>query len=638
MKHKEGIYKMARANWRILFIIALLGLMILAIILMVSSGQEHIVQGKADLSKINFDQGEVVSLDGNWEFYWDQLLTPEDFKGEKSPQLNGFMKAPGTWKGLYPKNGVATYRLQLEYPATLVDPALKTYAITTAYKIYANGKLLLEVGKVSTDPSIFADGQGEYIVELPKGQQELELIIQVANLNYDKGGLRGSPVLGSKKIIEQERMMQLILQLFFSSGIFIFAVYYLVLFLLENKNKTALIFSILCFVTATRSMLWGKTPVLIFSDKIPSEVIAFINYLTGFNLIPIMIIFILSIFPLDHKKISSQVILFPTLFFDVLLFTSPAFMSSFTEPLYVLILVQMIYIIWVMSKAVLHKRENSLLMFVASGIFLLSVIQGILSYTAIGMVSIQYMFIYGYFVVIMAMSIVQARAQANTNKKLILYNETLLEADRLKDRIMETEMSFLQAQIKPHFLYNALDAIANVCEVDGEKASELIVDLSIYLRASLEFNSLNKMVRIEKELEFVSTYFKIEQARFGEKIQLLMEMETSLDYQIPAFILQPLVENGVRHGISKRPSGGSIIIRGKRLPEGIIIEIEDDGIGVKAEKLNHLLEPNGNDQGVGLQNIHLRLLTLYGKGLEIRSEEGVGTCVTVFIPKGVEEG
>jgi len=73
------------------------------------------------------------------------------------------------------------------------------------------------------------------------------------------------------------------------------------------------------------------------------------------------------------------------------------------------------------------------------------------------------------------------------------------------------------------------------------------------------------------------------------------------------------------------------------LPEGISIEIEDDGVGIEAEKLDHLLEHDSNDKGVGLQNIHLRLLSLYGKGLVIRSEEGTGTCVMVFIPKGVEE-
>ena len=212
----------------------------------------------------------------------------------------------------------------------------------------------------------------------------------------------------------------------------------------------------------------------------------------------------------------------------------------------------MIYIIYVLIKAVFHKSENAILMFIAICVFIFTIIEDILHYIGIGGINLSYMFLYGNFAVIIAMSFVQARQQANTHKKLILYNENLVEADRLKDKIMATEMSFLQAQIKPHFLYNALNAIANVCEKDGEKAGKLIIDLAIYLRGSLEFNNLDKMVTIEKELEFVDTYFNIEQARFGQKIQLFKEIEIPLDYQIPVLILQPLVENAIQHGISKK--------------------------------------------------------------------------------------
>jgi two-component system LytT family sensor kinase len=232
------------------------------------------------------------------------------------------------------------------------------------------------------------------------------------------------------------------------------------------------------------------------------------------------------------------------------------------------------------------------------------------------------------------MSFIQARQQADVYKKLILYNEKLVEADILKDKIMETEMSFLQAQIKPHFLYNALSAIANVCQKDGKNASQLIMDLATYLRRSLEFNSLNKMITIEKELEFINTYFNIEQARFGEKIQLIKEIEVPLNYEIPVLILEPLVENAVRHGISKKQVGGRVILRVMKLPEGIGFEIEDDGIGIQGEKLAVLLSEERKDQTVGLLNIHHRLLRLYGRGLEISSVVGVGTCVKIVIPEG----
>jgi sensor histidine kinase YesM len=204
----------------------------------------------------------------------------------------------------------------------------------------------------------------------------------------------------------------------------------------------------------------------------------------------------------------------------------------------------------------------------------------------------------------------------------------------VKDKIMATEMSFLQAQIKPHFLYNALSAIANVCEKDGKAAGKLIIDLAIYLRGSLQFNDLDKMATIEKELEFVDTYFHVVQARFGQKIQLRKEIEIPQDAQIPVLILQPLVENAVRHGISKNPGGGTVIVRMTQKEKYICIEIEDDGVGISGDKLISLLNESGLNQGVGLLNIHNRLLKLYGKGLEISSEPGC-TRVKLLIPEVV---
>ncbi|TGE32596.1 histidine kinase [Desulfosporosinus sp. Sb-LF] len=632
--------KNAGSNWRIIFIILFVASMLFAIGMMYTSGSGIVDNGNVDLSNVDFNQNKLVALDGQWEFYWDRLLMPGDFNAKQPPQMDSLIKVPGTWDDrgagtkVYPHRGVATYRLRLNYPSTLKDPALRIQNVTNAYKLYANGQLMAEVGKVSTKPSDFKDGEKLLILDLPKDTQELELIFQVANLDYARGGLRQGPVFGSKQVLERQKMTLLALQLFFIGSVFIVSIYYLLLFLLQTKNKTALLFSMLCFITALRSLIWGETPLMIFFPNVSYDVKMYINYLTGYNLMPIMILFVLSIYPLEYTKTTLGLVLLPTLFFDGMLLTPPGLMSSFTNYLYVLILLQMIYIMGVQIKAVLRKRDNAIIMFVAICVFVLASIEDILHYKGIGGINLSYMILYGNFAVIIAMSFVQARQQANTYKKLIMYNENLVEADTLKDKIMATEMSFLQAQIKPHFLYNALNAIANVCEKDGAKAGKLIIDLAIYLRGSLEFNHMDKMVTLEKELEFINTYFNIEQARFGQKIQLLKEIEIPLDDQIPVLILQPLVENAVRHGISKKQGGGRVRIRLMQLEEGIGIEVEDDGIGIEGEKLTRLLSEERKDQGVGLLNIHHRLLRLYGRGLDISSEVGRGTCVILVIPEG----
>ncbi|MBU3144373.1 sensor histidine kinase [Clostridium sp. CF012] len=628
------------SNLRIVFILLLITIMLFSLGMIYSMGSGIVDNGKTDLSKVEFSQRELVALDGSWEFYWNQLLTPEDFTYGYLPKIDSLMKVPGSWHDkeagtkVYPNHGVATYRLLLNYPYTLKDPALRIQRIASAYKLYANGKLITEVGVVSKKTSDYKLDYKQLIIELPKEQQQLELIIQVANLDYARGGLRESPVFGSKQVLEQHKIYLLALQLLFIGSVFIFGIHYLLVFLLQRKNKTTLIFSILCFIVAFRSSVWGETPLKIFFPNMPIEIGIYITYITGYNLMPIIIFFVLSIHPLGYKKKMLCLILLPNLFFETLLLTPIGFMASFNNYHFSLMLLQMIYILSILIKEVLHKSDNAIIMLIAIEVFIFSILADILNNKGIGSITISYMFLYGNFAVIIAMSYVQAKQYANTHNKLIIYNEKLVDADKLKDKIMATEMSFLQAQIKPHFLYNSLNAIANVCEVDGEKASKLIVDLAIYLRGSLEFNNLDKMLTIEKELEFVGTYFNIEQARFGGKIQLIKEIEIPLEFEIPVLILQPLVENAVRHGISKKPGGGSVYVRIKQTVEGTNIEIEDDGVGIHGEILAMILSEERLDKGVGLLNIHHRLLRLYGRGLDISSQVGRGTCVRLVIPEG----
>lgn len=625
-------------NWRLVLIVVSIAVMICTVGIMLFSKSEPVANGRVDFSEADLKQHKWVALNGKWEFYFNQLLTAKDFSEQPKPEMADLIKVPGSWADKkatsksYPGQGVATYRLTLHYPDTIKDPALSIKTVSTAYRVYVNGQLAAEVGSVSDHPAQFKEGAGVLIIDLPSDKQDVELIFQVANLNYAKGGLRESPAFGSKQVLEQQRNSLMALQLLFIGSVLIFGVYYLLHFVLQTNNKTALIFSILCFITGMRSLIWGELPIMIFFPNISYAALGYINYVTAFNLIPLMLLFIISIYPSEYKRISLRLVLLPSLFFNGLLLTSPKFMSYFTGYLLLLILLQMTYMMGIMIKAVLNKRENAVLMFIAIWIYILAICQDILHVNGDGRLDTTIMFLYGKIAVIIAMAYIQAKLQSNTYKKLLLYNANLIEADRLKDKILATEMSFLQAQIKPHFLYNALNAIANVCEKDGPKAGNLIIDLAVYLRGSLEFNNLDKMVLLEKELEFVDTYFHIEQARFGHKIQLIKEIDSPLSFQLPILMLQPLVENAVGHGISKKIGGGTVFVSSKQTSAGTYFEIKDDGIGIEPEKLEMILSDDRSGMSVGLLNIHQRLLRMYGSGLVITSEEGVGTTVTFLIP------
>lgn len=635
----KSVWIKIRSKWRALLVIFVPAMILFVLVLAVMLFQEPVTSnnGRADLSGIDFSQNKLVSLKGQWEFYWNRLLLPEDFNSGQSPQMDSFMKVPGIWSNNadthYTRQGIATYRLSLFYPSALKNPALRIQNVANAYRLYVNGQLTAEVGSALDNKDNFKNDDKVIIIDLPKDTQKIDLVFQVSNLNCATGGLRTAPLFGSKQTLEQQRMLTLILQMLFIGGVLIFGIYYFFLFILQPKNKTALFFAIFCFLTFLRSLIWGEMPLTIFLPNLSLDLRMYMNYYTGYNYVAILILFVYSLYPLEFNKKIMGIILLPSFVFDIFLtIKSPEFMTFYTNHLYILLLLQILYLLSVLIKSVLRKRDNAILMFVAICVLIWTIGEDIIDFIWVGSINLSYMFLFGNFVVILAMSYIQARQQSMNHKKLILYNEKLVEADRLKDQIMATEMSFLQAQIKPHFLYNALSAIANVCEKDGREAGQLIIDLAIYLRGSLEFNNLDKMVTIEKELEFVDTYFHIEQARFGQKIQLQKVIEIPLDIQIPVLILQPLVENAVRHGISKKLNGGVVTVRMKQSGDNVCIEIEDDGAGISPEKLATLLSGSGRDQGVGLLNIHNRLLKLYGRGLEISSGPE-RTCVKLLIPE-----
>lgn len=219
------------------------------------------------------------------------------------------------------------------------------------------------------------------------------------------------------------------------------------------------------------------------------------------------------------------------------------------------------------------------------------------------------------------------------------------EAEELKTRVRtltrlkasvksakDAEIAFLRSQIKPHFLYNALNSIAALCIDEPQKAEDLIVQLSEYLRNSFDFKKLDSLVTIEKELELLKAYLNIEKARFGARLNVEYDIDENLNILIPPLILQPLVENAVGHGLMSNIQGGTVRITIKKMNNTVSFSVEDDGRGISRAKIEEILDSNVDRKGVGIWNINRRLKLLYGKGIEFESREGFGTRVSFHIP------
>jgi two-component system LytT family sensor kinase len=206
----------------------------------------------------------------------------------------------------------------------------------------------------------------------------------------------------------------------------------------------------------------------------------------------------------------------------------------------------------------------------------------------------------------------------------------LEEQERL---LLHARMEALQNQINPHFLFNTLNSVSSLVRFDPDTARELIIKLATILRRLLQ--STDAFVPLRDEVEFIDNYLDIEVVRFGrDKLRVIKELDAnSLDVMVPSMLLQPLVENSIKHGLASKVEGGSIFLRSHLINSSLVIEVEDDGVGMGSA---YFLEPptglGGN--GIGMANVAERLKVLYGDNtrMTIDSHEGKGTLVRLRLP------
>jgi LytS/YehU family sensor histidine kinase len=201
----------------------------------------------------------------------------------------------------------------------------------------------------------------------------------------------------------------------------------------------------------------------------------------------------------------------------------------------------------------------------------------------------------------------------------------LAVASRERERqFAKARMDALIAQIQPHFLFNSLNTIVAAVHDDPDQAEATIIDLAALLRYSLDRDSA-ELVPLADELDTVTAYLRIEQRRFPDQLLSMVEVAPDVRHAgVPAFILQPLLENAVRHGLARRDGPGHLQISAASVSGTVTVRIEDDGVGIEPEA----------PVGVGLSNVRARLSQHFGSsaGLRVEPRRGGGTVVSLFLP------
>jgi two-component system LytT family sensor kinase len=215
---------------------------------------------------------------------------------------------------------------------------------------------------------------------------------------------------------------------------------------------------------------------------------------------------------------------------------------------------------------------------------------------------------------------------------LKIWNNTRIEMnlERHQQLLLKARMDALSSQINPHFLFNTLNTVSSLIRLDPDTARGVVLKLSNILRRLLRKHET--FVALREELEFIDNYLDIEVARFGrDNLEIVKKIdEEALEAFVPSMLLQPMVENCLKHGLAPKIDGGRIQLRTTNRNGRLHIEIEDNGVGISEEKMPHVYV-----EGIGLSNVRERLRVLYGTDfvLEIESRPGEGTLIRIDIPE-----
>ncbi len=373
------------------------------------SYQRHleIRHGQLDLSDWDVDQNGAFELEGQWRFFWNRLLSPDEIDKIGDLEQPQWMKVPGAWNDVIfngarlPGNGVATYCLRIRLPQRDGVFALRMRDVFTAYRLFINDKPVVEVGRVSENRSRFIPDFDQKLIFFPANQPTVNLTLQIANYAMPHGGPFHAPQLGTAEAIAEQSTHKGFLEMFLFGLLLIMALYHFGLFFLRRDDKSALWFGLFCLVVAIRVLITGeRIGFNLFSDW---HFAFALDILTIFWAAPLFYIFFQSIYP-DH--LSKKAIGFTwgfALVNSVVILATPAnFYVNLLLPSHVLFVVFGIYIIVCLILEIKAKSDGAVWAATGFGILFLTLIHDILASNRI--IHTPYLTIFGVFAFILAQS------------------------------------------------------------------------------------------------------------------------------------------------------------------------------------------------------------------------------------------
>lgn len=342
------------------------------------------VQGVLDLQGWELEEDGTVPLNGEWAFYWKELIRPEAFKSDHPPQADAFVDVPGYWN-YYEldaletgSRGFATYRLQIRNLTPGQTVVFKFATINTAFTLFANGETLFQCGTVgrtqSTSTPLTCPEKPVYHVT----DDTLDLVVQISNFHHHKGGFWHGMQIGSYSRIAPESMIQLAIDIFLIGSILIIGLYHLGLFQLRPRDRSTLFFAICCLTISLRTALHNATFLYVVIPDFPWQAYLRLDYATLYIPTVTFPLFLRSLYPGEFHILGIKLILLLSAVFAVItLVTETVFFSGILYLYQMVIILTCVYIIWNIVRVNLHGREGALILLTGSLILVVSVFNDI---------------------------------------------------------------------------------------------------------------------------------------------------------------------------------------------------------------------------------------------------------------------
>ncbi|RST70313.1 hypothetical protein D4T97_020190 [Siminovitchia acidinfaciens] len=667
-------------------------LFVMLIFLVSCSGKKANENVKDGLYQISdFPEADVEKLNGNWEFYWQELLTPDDF-AKDSQSAKWMVEVPDPWSSYekdgerLSKQGYATYRLHMEFPESEIGTTKSLYVpgVSSAYKLWVSGELEAENGVVGKSRDLMVPKKGARMVQFQVHDKQVELVMQVSNFYQRKAGIFDSILIGEPERIAQYREKKLLFRSMIVVSLIVMGLYHVVLFALRRKELSLLFFGVICLLISIRASL--------LDGILASYTLPFISWEWGNKLeyigaslgVLFFTLFTYTQFPKDMSSNVRNAIVIVMATYSLFVIVTPSIIFTNTMQLLQLAIILVFsYLIHVDTKALIRRRESSLLNAVANLIIFLAIINDVLFYNHF--IQTTELASVGLFFFLFTQSIIISRhysrsfkqteklsydlARLNVsleqqvhdrtmelrqiNKELQTANQKLNEAHQSRSKWIRniyheiaTPLTTIRAYMK-----GILDGV-----IEGDrKFIQLVHEQSLYLSRLL--NDLHDMTEIEnREITFnrkkinVREYaqnlyekYKVDIEKQG--ISFLYENSTPEEEDIFVLIdkhrIEQVIVNFLTNAQKFIGNDGFIKMEVEKDDDHqVVVKIQDNGVGISEKEIglvfdrffkNRSQEIMSAGSGLGLA-ISKEIIEFHGGTIGVTSQEGEGSCFYFMLP------